>query len=203
MSGRRHWARIERSARSLIAAIEARDIYTAGHSMRVTAYALAIAAAAGGIDLVRLQLATQLHDVGKIGVPDIVLNKPGRLTDEEFAQVRLHPGLGVHIIERSIDDLLVLGVVRHHHERWDGRGYPDGLAGEQIPIEARIVAIADTIDAMTHDRAYRGRLTWAETVAEVRRCRGTQFCPVAVDAFEAQLALLAELHAGFTAAVPG
>jgi putative two-component system response regulator len=175
---------ILRAAHALAAAVEAKDEYTAGHATRVTAYALTIAEAVGGIDPVRFRLAGDLHDVGKIGVPDSVLNKPGKLTEEEFRLIAKHPETGAHILEPLIDDPLVLGVVRSHHERWDGRGYPDGLAGTQIPLSARVLAIADTIDAMTSHRAYRRGLGWAEVVAEIRRCSGLQFDPAMVEVFE-------------------
>jgi putative two-component system response regulator len=175
---------ILRAAHALATAVEAKDEYTAGHATRVTAYALTIAEATGGIDATRFRLAGDLHDVGKIGVPDTVLNKPGRLTAEEFAQVKKHPATGAHILGPLIDDPLVLGVVRWHHERWDGLGYPDGLAGERIPLPARVLAVADTLDAMGSHRAYRRGLPWADVVAEIRRCSGSQFDPRVVAAFE-------------------
>jgi putative two-component system response regulator len=173
-----------RAAHALATAVEAKDEYTAGHATRVTAYALILADVIGGIDVVRFRLAGDLHDVGKIGVPDSVLNKPGRLTEEEFELVRKHPATGAHILQPLIDDPLVLGVVRSHHERWDGRGYPDGLEGAAIPLPARVLAVADTLDAMTSHRAYRRGLPWEEVVAEIRRCSGAQFDPDVVAAFE-------------------
>jgi response regulator RpfG family c-di-GMP phosphodiesterase len=176
---------ILRAAHALATAVEAKDEYTAGHATRVTAYALTIAEAVGGIDPVRFRLAGDLHDVGKIGVPDNVLNKPGRLTDEEFELVRKHPVTGAHILEPLIDDPMVLGVVRSHHERWDGLGYPDGLAGEEIPLPARVLAVADTLDAMTSHRAYRRGLSWRAVVEEIRSCSGAQFDPAVVAAFDA------------------
>jgi putative two-component system response regulator len=175
---------ILRAAHALAAAVEAKDEYTAGHATRVTAYALTIAEAVGGIDPIRFRLAGDLHDVGKIGVPDSVLNKPGKLTEEEFRLIAKHPETGAHILEPLIDDPLVLGVVRWHHERWDGRGYPDRLAGDDIPLPARVLAIADTIDAMTSHRAYRRGVGWPEVVAEIRRCSGLQFDPAMVEVFE-------------------
>jgi putative two-component system response regulator len=181
---------ILRAAHALAAAVEAKDPYTAGHATRVTAYAMSIAEQTGGIDLPRFRLAGDLHDVGKIGIPDLVLNKPGRLDAEEVALVRKHPETGAGILEPLIDDPLVLGVVRWHHERWDGRGYPDGLAGERIPLPARVLAVADTLDAMTSHRAYRGGLPWAVALAEIRSCAGTQFDPDVVAAFERALPAL-------------
>jgi putative two-component system response regulator len=188
---------ILRAAHALATAVEAKDEYTAGHATRVTAYALTIAEATGGIDPVRFRLAGDLHDVGKIGVPDTVLNKPDRLTEEEFAQVKKHPVTGAHILGPLIDDPLVLGVVRCHHERWDGLGYPDGLAGERIPLPARVLAVADTLDAMGSHRAYRRGLPWAQVVAEIRRCSGSQFDPRVVAAFEQVLPQLERQYLEF------
>lgn len=192
---------IVNGALSLAAAVEAKDEYTAGHAERVTVYALTIARVSGGIDLESFELAGKLHDVGKIGVPDSVLNKPGRLTDEEFGLVKKHPADGVGILQWLIDDPLVLGVVRSHHERWDGRGYPDGLAAEEIPFAARVLAVADTIDAMSSSRAYRQGLPWEKVVDEIRTCAGAQFDPGVVAVFEQCLDELAETHSRFTTAV--
>ncbi|MBA4158458.1 MAG: response regulator [Gemmatimonadetes bacterium] len=186
-----------RAAHALAAAVEAKDSYTAGHARRVTSYAMTIAEVIGSIDLLRFRLAGDLHDVGKIGVPDTVLNKPGRLDNEEFEMVKKHPGIGERILQPMVDDPLVLGVVRWHHERWDGRGYPDGLAGEDIPLPARVLAVADTLDAMTSRRAYRDSQPWEAAVAEIRRCSGSQFDPVMVDAFNAALPHLKAHHASF------
>jgi putative two-component system response regulator len=188
-----------RSAHALAAAVEAKDEYTAGHAARVSEYALTIAEVIGEIDLVRFRLAGDLHDVGKIGVPDNVLNKPGRLTDEEFALIKKHPVTGAHILEPLIDDPLVLGVVRSHHERWDGRGYPDGLAGEEIPLAARVLAAADTLDAMTSNRAYRNASPFGEVAEQIQQLAGSQFDPAVVRAFVAALPRLKEQHARFAA----
>jgi putative two-component system response regulator len=186
-----------RAAHALATAVEAKDEYTAGHATRVTEYALTIADVIGQIDPVRFRLAGDLHDVGKIGVPDNVLNKAGKLTAEEFELVRKHPLTGAHILEPLIDDPLVLGVVRSHHERWDGRGYPDGLAGSQIPLSARVLAVADTLDAMTSHRAYRRGLPWEQVVAEIRRCSGAQFDPDVVRAFDESLPRLRDQYVHF------
>ncbi|HET8656218.1 MAG TPA: HD domain-containing phosphohydrolase [Longimicrobiaceae bacterium] len=191
---------ILRAAHALATAVEAKDEYTAGHAARVTTYALTIAERIGGIDPVRFRLAGDLHDVGKIGVPDSVLNKPGQLTSEEFDLIKKHPGTGAHILEPLIDDPLVLGVVRWHHERWDGRGYPDRLEGEAIPLPARVLAVADTLDAMTSHRAYRQGLGWEAVVEEIRRCTGTQFDPGVVVAFESALPALEQQYHGFVEA---
>lgn len=190
-----------RAAHALAAAVEAKDAYTAGHAARVTAYAMSIAEVTGGIDLLRFRLAGDLHDVGKIGIPDHVLNKPGRLTPEEFALVEKHPATGSRILEPLIDDPLVLGVVRWHHERWDGAGYPDKLAGEKIPLPARVLAVADTLDAMTSRRAYRDGLPWETALAEIRRCSGTQFDPAVVAAWEEALPALEAQYRRFAGEV--
>jgi putative two-component system response regulator len=182
-----------RAAHSLAHAVEAKDPYTAGHAQRVTAYAVCMGRACGGIDLEQFRLAGQLHDVGKIGVPDVVLNKPAPLTAEEFDLVRQHPAAGWRILEPLIDDPLVIGVVRWHHERWDGGGYPDGLRGPDIPLPARIIAVADTLDAMTSHRSYRSALPWSAAVAEIRRGDGTQFDPAVVALFEEVLPELESL----------
>jgi len=181
---------ILRAARALAMAVEVKDAYTAGHARRVTVYSMSIAQVTGGIDLLRFPLAGDLHDVGKIGVPDSVLNKPSPLTLEETKRVEEHPMAGARILEPLIDDPMVIGVVRWHHERWDGRGYPDGLKGDAIPLAARVVAVADTLDAMTSARAYREPLPWANAVAEIRRCSGSQFDPAVVAAFEKALPIL-------------
>jgi response regulator RpfG family c-di-GMP phosphodiesterase len=183
-----------RAARALVTAVEVKDAYTAGHAKRVTAYSMSIASVTGGIDLLRYPLAGDLHDVGKIGIPDSILNKPGALTAVEAAKVEEHPAAGERILEPLIDDPLVLGVVRWHHERWDGLGYPDGLAGDRVPLAARVLAVADTLDAMTSARAYRDALPWDTAVTEIRRCAGTQFDPAVVAAFEAALPVLRAQH---------
>ncbi len=143
--------------RTMVNVLEQRDSYTAGHSRRVTEIAMAIAARLElpEDEIKTLRLAGMIHDVGKIGIEDTILRKPGRLTDEEFATIRTHPERGVQIIE-PLDFLKgALPIVRHHHECFDGKGYPAGLEGEAIPLGARIVAIADTYDAITSSRAYR------------------------------------------------
>ena len=166
-------------------AIEARDEYTRGHSARVTAIADAIARRLGWDDerLDLLQLGGPLHDVGKLAIPDDVLRKPGRLDDHELAQIREHPRLGARILLRLAAFRGALPYVLYHHERWDGTGYPTGRAGEQIPLEARVLAVADAFDAMTSDRPYRPALSREEALAEVERCSGTQFDPEIVRIF--------------------
>jgi len=170
---------------ALAYALEAKDVYTSGHSQRVTEISEAIAEHLGlpRETIEKIRLAGLVHDIGKIGVRESVLNKPGSLSDEEFKHVRLHSQTGERILKPIVDDEEILKAVRHHHERYDGWGYPDGLQGEQIPRLARIIAVADTFDAMTSERSYRKALTEEEACAEVERCRGTQFDPEAADAF--------------------
>jgi putative two-component system response regulator len=170
----------------LARALEAKDAYTRGHSIRVSGYAVATASRMGfeGETLDGIRLGGELHDIGKIGTRESVLHKPGSLTDEEFRQITEHPILG----ERMLSPLAhespeVLRIVRSHHERLDGRGFPDGLRGERIPIEARIVAVADAFDAMTTRRPYRESRPAAEAMAELRRVAGSQLDPAAVEAF--------------------
>lgn len=171
--------------RSLAAAVDARDHYTSGHSERVAAYAVGIGKMMGlspeMIDA--LQVAGLLHDIGKIGVPDSVLNKPGSLTQDEYETIQKHPSVGGNILSRAPQFEIILPAVLHHHERWDGKGYPNGLQGEGIPYIARILAVADTFDAMTSDRPYRNALTLEIAVAELRKNAGSQFDPEMVEAF--------------------
>ena len=165
---------------ALTSAIDAKDSYTRGHSERVALMSRLIAHAAGLDDAQseRHYLAGLVHDVGKIGVPEIVLQKPGRLTIEEFGQIKRHPEIGARILKdiRQMADLIP-GVL-HHHERWGGGGYPHGLSGNQIPLIGRIIGLADAFDAMSSDRTYRRRMSPVEVLAEVERCSGTQFDPV-------------------------
>jgi HD-GYP domain-containing protein (c-di-GMP phosphodiesterase class II) len=176
---------------SLADALEVKDPYTHGHSVRVSRYSSVIARELGmPPEFVReVQLGGNVHDLGKIGVREAVLNKPGPLTEEEYQHVMTHPVVGWRILSPLLrDHPIALAVVRHHHERWDGRGLPDGLAGEAIPLEARIAAVADTFDAMTSARPYRPGVPVPATLEELRRCRGTQFDPRVVDAFLAAAA---------------
>ncbi len=173
--------------RSLVRAVDAKDPYTHGHSERVTAFALKLAAQ---IDMSRhdreiVQLAGLLHDVGKIGVPESVLHKPGELDDEEYEKMKLHPVHGAEIISNieSANVPEITTAVRHHHERWDGSGYPDGLNGEQSPLIARLLGLADAFDAMTSDRPYRKGFAMDRAVGVVRDCSGTQFDPELAKAF--------------------
>jgi putative two-component system response regulator len=170
----------------LARALEAKDAYTRGHSIRVSQYAVGTARRLGfeGTSLDGIRLGGELHDIGKIGTREAVLHKPGMLTDDEFRQISEHPALGEKMLlplaQESPD---VLRIVRSHHERLDGRGFPDGLRGEKIPIEARIVAVADAFDAMTTERPYRDSRPPAAAVDELRRVAGSQLDPAAVEAF--------------------
>jgi putative nucleotidyltransferase with HDIG domain len=181
---------------SLSRAIEARDPYTRGHSDRVTEIAEAIARQLGWDEerLALLQVGGSLHDVGKLGVSDEVLAKPGRLDEGELEQIREHPRLGARILLRIAAFRAAIPYVLYHHERWDGNGYPSGRAGEEIPLEARVLAVADAFDAMTSDRPYRRALDYDAAVAEVARCGGTQFDPQIVSVFLELFAEPAELE---------
>jgi putative nucleotidyltransferase with HDIG domain len=165
--------------RVLTGAIEARDPYTRGHSSRVTALAEVVARRLGWSEekLASLRVGGPLHDIGKLGVSDEVLRKEGRLDDGELAQIREHPKIGARMLLRMAALREAIPYVLYHHERWDGHGYPSGKAGEEIPIEARVLAVADAFDAMTSDRPYRRALSRTEALAEVERCAGTQFDP--------------------------
>lgn len=169
---------------SLVSAIEAKDAYTQQHSTRVTEYAVRIANRMGcdGEEIEMLRSTGPLHDIGKIGIKDNVLNKPGRLTDEEFDLIRAHPLIGVNIVTPLGLEEQELRIIRNHHERWDGRGYPDRLKGEEIPFFARILAVADSFDAMSSDRAYRSALPLDICLRELRENSGTQFDPRVVEA---------------------
>jgi HD-GYP domain-containing protein (c-di-GMP phosphodiesterase class II) len=172
---------------AFVRAIDARDPYTARHSEKVAAYAVQLARAVGlpASDCERIHLAGLLHDVGKVGLERSILHKPGKLSDAEWEQVRAHPALSAHIIGGVTRFASFLPGVREHHERIDGTGYPDGLTGEEISVDARILAIADAYDAMTSDRSYRAALRHAEAVARLVDGAGTQFDATFVDAFAA------------------
>ena len=176
------------SVQSLADALEVKDRYTRGHSMRVSQYSTTIANVLGlDADMVRqIGLGGHLHDIGKIGVREAVLNKPGPLTEEEYLHIMTHPVVGWRILSPLLGDApMALAIVRSHHERFDGRGVPDGLAGTAIPLEARIAAVADSFDAMTTGRPYRGaRMELDAAIAEIARCSGKQFDPEVCAAFD-------------------
>jgi putative nucleotidyltransferase with HDIG domain len=180
----------------LARALEAKDAYTRGHSIRVSRYAVATAERLGfeGPRLDGIRLGGELHDIGKIGTRESVLHKPGLLTEDEFRQICEHPVLGERMLwplaQESPD---VLRIVRSHHERLDGCGFPDGLRGEKIPVEARIVAVADSFDAMTTERPYRASRLPEAAIEELRRVAGTQLDPIAVEAFVTAFPDLAEM----------
>jgi putative nucleotidyltransferase with HDIG domain len=168
-------------------ALDVRDSETEGHSRRVVEYMELIIAQlpAAPANLATLRRGALLHDIGKIGVPDNVLRKPAALSEAEWVVMKRHPEHGARIISQIPFLQDVSRIVRHHHERWDGKGYPDGIAGEAIPLGARIFAVADSFDAMTSDRPYRRAMSVKDARVEVARCRGTQFDPEVVDAFVA------------------
>lgn len=167
------------SLKALTAAIDAKDRYTHGHSERVALMGARLAQAMGmdAAQVKRVHICGLVHDVGKIGVPEAVLCKTGRLTDEEFEMIKLHPEIGQRIVSQIplLED--VLPGVLHHHERWDGRGYPHALAAHDIPLYGRLLALADTFDAMSSTRSYRGAMDRPRVLDEIRKCAGTQFDP--------------------------
>jgi diguanylate cyclase (GGDEF)-like protein/putative nucleotidyltransferase with HDIG domain len=178
-----------RAAASLASAVDSRDAYTGSHSERVANFASEIASQLGlppeEVELTRL--AGSLHDLGKLAIPEEILRKPARLSDAERLVLERHPQIGYRMLE-SLGVDPIADWVLHHHERWDGHGYPDGLAGERIPLGARIIFVADAFDAMTSDRLYRAALSYEDAISEVDRCAGSQFDPEVVNAFLARVA---------------
>jgi ribonuclease P protein subunit RPR2 len=173
------------TVRALSNAVEARDAYTGKHAERVTAYGLEVAKVIGGplIGIPQLEFGFLLHDVGKVAIPDAILYKPDRLNEKERALMAQHPVIGAQIV-RGIEFLAQAAqVVRHHHERWDGTGYPDGLAREDIPLAARVFAVADVLDALTTDRPYRPASPLAVAREMINAGSGTHFDPAVIDAF--------------------
>ena len=168
---------------SLAAAIDTKDLYTRGHSGRVAEYAKRIAARAGYSQFRQdeVYMMGLLHDVGKIGVPNDIINKPSSLTEDEFAKIKEHPGMGAKILENIKEDPELTTAARYHHERFDGKGYPEGLSGFDIPEVARIIAVADSYDAMSSDRSYRKSLSQEEIISELTKGKGTQFDPKFAD----------------------
>lgn len=172
---------------SLANALDSRDHYTMNHSNEVARYSLKIAQNMGlSIEICKnVQMGGLLHDIGKIGIPESILNKPGNLTDDEFSRIQTHPIIGFQMMDHitSFHDNGVLDIILYHHERYDGKGYPKGLKGEQIPLGARIIAVADAYDAMRSNRVYRNQLDIDYAIYEIRHNRGKQFDPKVVDAF--------------------
>ena len=165
--------------------VEAIDSYTRGHSDRVSEYSVLIGEKLGLPEeqIKTLRIGGLFHDIGKIGIPDSILLKPDKLTDDEYSEIKNHPSIGAHILGSATVFKDIIPIVKHHHEKFDGRGYPSGLKGEEIPYLARIAAIADTFDAMTSRRSYRNALDLQIVKDEIERCKGTQFDPQLVDAF--------------------
>ncbi|MDI6735735.1 MAG: HD domain-containing protein [bacterium] len=173
------------TVKALASTIDAKDPYTYGHSERVAQYSLAIAEELGCSlkEKEDIQLAAMLHDIGKIGLPDEILHKPSGLTDEEFEEIKRHPLKGSKILEHIKELTAIIPGMRHHHERFEGGGYPDKLKGEDIPLIAKIISVADAYDAMTSDRSYRTSLGSDEAIKRIKDCAGTQFDPKIVNIF--------------------
>jgi HD-GYP domain-containing protein (c-di-GMP phosphodiesterase class II) len=190
----REQAALVGTVEALAALVDARDAYTGQHAQLVAALsrhlALDLGLDASGAEWV--SRAAQLHDVGKVGVPDAVLQKAGGLDEAEWALIRQHPVVGADIVSRVPALRVLVPAIRGHHERWDGRGYPDGMAGPAIPLAARILSVADAYDAMMRDRPYRHALNPQDALMEIRRGAGSQFDPGVVDALERIIAREAE-----------
>ena len=165
--------------------VEAKDPYTRGHSDRVSAFSVLLGKELGvsSEDLKTLEIGGLFHDIGKIGIPDSILLKEAKLTDDEYSQIKNHPSIGAHILCNAIVFQNILPIVKHHHERYDGNGYPSKLVGEQIPYLARIAAVADSFDAMTSKRTYRNAMLIEDVKQEIKRCSGTQFDSNIAEAF--------------------
>lgn len=165
--------------------VEAKDSYTRGHSDRVSEYSVLIGEKLGlpAEQIKTLRIGGLFHDIGKIGIPDSILLKPAKLTDEEYSQIKNHPSIGAHILGSAAIFQDIIPIVKHHHERYDGNGYPSKLKGEEIPYLARIAALADTFDAMTSRRSYRGPIEVEHVKEEIKRCEGTQFDPQIAEVF--------------------
>ena len=165
--------------------VEAKDTYTRGHSDRVSEYSVLIGEKLGLPEdqIKTLRIGGLFHDIGKIGIPDSILLKPGRLTDDEYSEIKNHPSIGAHILGSAKIFQDIIPIVKYHHEKYDGNGYPSRLKGEEIPYLARIAAVADTFDAMTSRRSYRGPIDVEKVKEEIKRCEGTQFDPQIAEVF--------------------
>jgi response regulator RpfG family c-di-GMP phosphodiesterase len=173
------------SVRTLSAALDARDSYTSEHSEAVLGHATAVAQRLGlrESEVSEVRQVALLHDIGKIAIPDAILNKPGPLTDAEWTVMRTHPARGAALISAVPGLAHLAATVRAEHERWDGKGYPDGLSGQQVPLASRITFVCDAYHAMTSDRPYRAALSVTQACKEIAEGRGSQFCPDTADAF--------------------
>lgn len=166
-------------------AMDAKDKYTNGHSYRVSDYAVGVARTMGYSEgkLERIKIAAILHDIGKIGIKDTILNKPGKLEAEEFTEIKRHPEIGAHILENVENLSEVTKIIRYHHERYDGKGYPESIGGDDVPMESYILAVSDAFDAMTSDRPYRKAMDVKTAKGIILEEKGKQFNPIVVDAF--------------------
>lgn len=180
---------------SLVTALEAKDYYTKGHSERVAAMTYELSRKLGikGIELENIHIAAHLHDIGKIGVPDKALNKKGKLLPHEWEYIKAHPKIGFDILSKSKKLKHISKMVLYHHERWDGKGYPNGISGEDIPMGSRIIAICDSIDAMTSDRPYREAMSFEECMKEIFMNKSLMFDPVIVEFIEDNLEFMRKM----------
>lgn len=174
---------------SLVTALEAKDYYTRGHSERVASMTYELSKSLGikGIGLENIHIAAHLHDIGKIGVPDKILNKKGKLLTHEWEYIKTHPKIGFDILSKSNRLKHISKIVLYHHERWDGKGYPMGLSQMDIPLGSRIIAVCDSIDAMTSNRPYREAMSFEECINEILINKGLMFDPVIVEHIEDNL----------------
>ncbi|MBR6034258.1 MAG: HD-GYP domain-containing protein [Clostridia bacterium] len=193
------------SIETLRQTVEAKDVYTRGHSDRVSAFSVLIGEKLGlsEEDLRILRIGGLFHDIGKIGVPDSILLKDSKLSDDEYSQIKNHPSIGAHILSNATIFADIIPIVKHHHEKYDGTGYPSKLKGEEIPFLARIAAVADTFDAMTSVRPYRTALPMDVVKSEFQRCAGTQFDPqiakVFLDILENEFDKIKEIQEKYSA----
>ncbi|SHG05771.1 HD-GYP domain-containing protein [Ornithinibacillus halophilus] len=188
---------LEGIVKGIIATLELKDPYTRGHSERVADYAMSLAIETGKFksnELTNFYYTCLLHDIGKINIPDAILAKPGKLTDEEFDLIKQHPTVGAKAVQDVEGISEHIDIISHHHERWDGKGYPDGLKGEEIPYLARVTAVADAFDAMTSSRSYRSALSLDEAYKRIVDGKGTQFDPDLVETFKKVFPVWKDYH---------
>lgn len=180
----------------ITSALDARDPYTGDHSRRVSDMACALCGVLGINDELaqEIHIAGHLHDIGKIGIPDRVLLKEGKLSDEEWILMKRHPQIGADILNKSPYFARISAIILHHHERFDGKGYPFGAKGEEIPLGARIIAVCDSIDAMASKRSYRNAIPLDAVHAEIERCCGTMYDPIVADAMLANWDIAAKIY---------